>query len=651
RYPFVNCTNCGPRFTIVQGVPYDRPKTTMASFAMCPVCETEYGDPNNRRYHAQPVACATCGPQISFSNVLDGRGPLGEAALQEAVSQINSGRILAVRGLGGFHICCLATDDTAVKRLRASKLRPSKPLALMVRSVEDAYAIADLTEMEARVLSEVEAPIVLLRKKDKKLPDVISPQNAYVGMMLPYTPLHHLLLDAVQAPLVMTSGNLSGAPLCMDNEDAIQTLGNFVDGFLLHNRPIERRCDDSVVAVREIDNKEQVQVVRRSRGFVPLPLMLPESIRLEKSILATGADLKNVSAIGIDQQVFLSTHIGDLSHPLARKEQARAVEDLEKLFVVQAECVVCDLHPSYASTQFAHAVAKKRGIPLLRVQHHHAHIGSCMIDSGCYNEPVVGIAFDGTGYGTDGQIWGGEFMWCHLDRFERCFHLEYLPLPGGDAAIQKPYRIALAYLMALMPECNVFEYFSDVPEEEIDVIAQMISKKINTPMTSSAGRLFDAVGTLLGLGKVSNHEGQIAMALEAAALLWDQDVTPYPFVIEGRQIRLGKLFENLLQDIQAGKSTPYMARRFHTTLAQIACETARLVCGKYGSSRVALSGGVWQNRLLLDMTTGRLNQYNFEILVHHSVPTNDGGIALGQVAVAAAMMKERQDVFGHPGKA
>lgn len=640
RYPFINCTNCGPRFTIVQGVPYDRPKTTMASFDMCPVCAAEYANPEDRRYHAQPVACDNCGPQISFVSGPEMSAQCGEAAFQMAVEQINRGSIFAVRGLGGFHICCLASHDNAVKRLRSSKLRPSKPLALMVRSVEDAYKIADLTQMETRALCEAEAPIVLLRKKENAVSEWIAPQNAYVGVMLPYTPLHHLLLDAVRAPLVMTSGNLSGAPLCIDNEDAMNTLGSFVDGFLLHNRPIERRCDDSVVFVSDATKKERVQVVRRSRGFVPLPVMLPKALTLKKSILATGADLKNVSAVGVDRQVFLSTHIGDLSHPLAREEQDRAVGDLEALFDVQAECVVCDLHPTYASTQFARNVTQKRGIRLMRVQHHHAHIASCMVDSGCWDEPVVGLAFDGTGYGTDGQVWGGEVLYSHLDRFERCFHLEYLPLPGGDAAIQKPYRIALAYLMSLLPSCDVAKYVPDVDAKEFGVIASMIAGKLNTPLTSSAGRLFDAVGALLGLGYVSSHEGQIAMALEAEALLWNKGVEPYPFMVDGRQIRLGGLFEALLQDMALGKPLAYVAKCFHMTLAHMACKAARDVCDKYGSRRVALSGGVWQNRLLLDMTTNLLDMYGFEILVHHSVPTNDGGIALGQVAVAAAMMKE-----------
>ena len=485
--------------------------------------------------------------------------------------------------------------------------------------------------MEARLLASPEAPIVLLRKRGRELAPQIAPGNAYLGAMLPYTPLHHLLLARMGRPLVMTSGNPSGEPLCKDNAEALARLGPFADGFLLHDRPILRRCDDSVVMAVG----ETLQPVRRSRGFAPLPVLLPEALSLPKPVLAVGADMKNVSAVAADRQVFLTAHIGDLGHPRAREEQAQATRDLARLFGIAPEVVVCDLHPGYASTRFAEAEAARLGAPLVRVQHHHAHIAGCLAEHGGQGR-VIGLSFDGTGYGADGHIWGGEVMVADVAGFERYFHLEYLPLPGGDAAVHKPYRTGLAYAQALGVDEGVF---ADVPAAERALIARMVAGKVNAPLTSSAGRLFDAVSAYLGLCRESTHEAQAAMALEAEALIWAGDAGAYGFAFDGQAIRLGELVGGVLRDIKRGHGPGEIARRFHRTVADIAVAAAVRVREATGLNRVALSGGVWQNRLLLGLAMGGLSREGFEVLLHHAAPANDGGLALGQVVVGGASGK------------
>lgn len=643
-YPFINCTHCGPRFTIIQSMPYDRPNTTMAEFEMCSVCEQEYQDAHNRRYHAQPIACPVCGPQVWYESAGGEVCVSGVDLWDEVSGRLKAGEILALRGLGGFHIACLATDKETIGRLRKSKLRPSKPLAVMVPSVVCASDLVWGNEDEYQMLASAEAPIVLMRKKAGVLPEGIAPFNAYVGVMLPYTPLHHLLLNTVQEPLVMTSGNQRGAPICKDNTEARQMLADGVDGFVFHNRPIHRRCDDSVVMVCDFGAKKEVQHVRRSRGFTPLPVILPKSLTLKNPVLATGGDLKNVSAIAAGQEVFLTAHIGDLTHPQARCEQQEALVSLQNLFDIQPECVVCDMHPQYASTQFAKGNEDRR--PVLTVQHHHAHIASCMVDAGVQEGDVIGLAFDGTGYGTDGHIWGGEVLRCNWRDFERLFHLEYMPLPGGDAATLKPYRIALAYAMVLCPKREVTRFFPTIPTSEIGLIRQMVSQNIQTPLTSSMGRLFDAVASLLHVCLTAEHEAQAAMALEAESLKWTHDGAAYPVVFEGKQICLQPVFEKMFDDLKAGASVAYIARCFHQTVAEMAVASAIKARETCGLKRVALSGGVWQNRLLLKLAYKGLVSHGFDVLIHRTVPANDGGLALGQVAVAAAKMKEDGHVFG-----
>ena len=654
RYPFTNCTHCGPRFTIIESLPYDRPRTTMAGFPLCPVCEAEYHQPHDRRFHAQPVACPACGPGIWY---IEGRvdcepsaeTPIDAVALTAAVACLNQGSIVAMRGLGGFHLACRAADEVAVQRLRQRKSRPLKPLAVMVRNLDEASRYCRLDETEKALLLSPEAPIVLLRKRTDAeaahLAPSISPQNGYLGLMLPYTPLHHLLLQEAGGPLVMTSGNRSGEPLCIDNAEAAQKLAGICDGFLFHNRPIARRCDDSVLGTATFGDQTVNTPLRRSRGLVPLPILLPDKETAAVPMVAAGADLKNVSAVVADRQVFLSQHIGDLSHPAARQEQVEVIRSLERLFNIQPQAVVCDLHPDYASTHYARERAAIEGLRLIEVQHHHAHIAACLAENR-RTSPAIGLSFDGTGYGTDGCIWGGEVLLATLADFQRLYHLQYLPLPGGDAATRHPTRIALAYLRTLLPEIDPGPLLPTLPSAEMSLIEQMLAGQINTPLTSSMGRLFDAASALLGLCHRATYEAQAAIALEEAALHSNYDGPGYAFELADGQIMLAPLFRQLLESLRAGHPVPDMACAFHVTIAQIAVAVAKDAQRKYRAAddplkTVALSGGVWQNRLLLELTVPLLQQAGFEVLLQRAVPANDGGLAFGQAAVAAARLAKK----------
>ena len=649
-YAFTNCTHCGPRWTIVLDVPYDRSRTTMAGFPLCPACGREYGNPADRRFHAQPVACPACGPVLWYSEGGDAQGPgdrcpTGAEAVTAAARRMDRGGVLALKGLGGFHLSCRADQPGAVRQLRQVKRRPYKPLAVMVRRVETARAFCEVTPTEARLLGAPEAPIVLLRKRlcpEYPLATEIAPGNACVGVMLPYTPLHHLLLTEADGPLVMTSGNPIGEPLCIDNAEAIQRLGAFTDAYLFHNRPIARRCDDSVMLVAGLPDASVTQPVRRSRGLAPLPVFLPEGVGVTVALAAAGADLKNVSAVAQDRQVFLTQHIGDLEHPAAREEQVEAILDLERMFRVHPEAVACDLHPGYASSRYARQRAQDEGLALVEVQHHHAHIAGCLAEND-RTGPAIGLSFDGTGYGTDGRIWGGEVLLANLADFERVCHLEYLPLPGGDAAVRRPYRIAMAYVHCLLPNLDVRRFFPDVPEREFGMIETMVAQGLNSPLTSSIGRLFDAVSALLGLCREATHEAQAAMALEDAALRSRADGPCYDLPLDGDVIRVQSLFEGIVVDVQNGVPAPDIARRFHQSVAALCRAAARAAQAREAKSgravnQVALSGGVWQNRLLLEMTARVLRDEGFDVLVHHAVPANDGGLAYGQAAVAAGRM-------------
>ncbi len=622
-YPFTNCTNCGPRYSIIESLPYDRPNTTMKAFAMCPKCREEYENPLDRRFHAQPIACPECGPHLEL---WDGEGVClakHHDALLRAAEAIREGHIVAVKGLGGFHLVVDACHDAAVRRLRERKRREEKPFALMYPSLQMVKAHCVVDEAEERVLRSPESPIVLLRRKeaDSVAPSV-APNNPYLGVMLPYTPLHHLLLRELGFPIVATSGNLSDEPICTDEHEALHRLAGIADLFLVHNRPIARHVDDSVVRVllgREL-------VLRRARGYAPLPVLVKEPL---PSLLAVGAHLKNTIALSVDRQVFLSQHIGDLETPQALQAFRRVIADVKELWGHQPQAVACDMHPDYLSTQAAHGM----GLPVRPVQHHVAHILSCMAENEV-EPPLLGVSWDGTGYGTDGTIWGGEFLIIREQGWERFAHLRPFRLPGGDRAIKEPRRCALGVLYEMLGD-DAFHLLEQVfTEGERRLLRQSLRQGVNAPITTSAGRLFDAVASLTGLRQVVNFEGQAAMELEFLTHDVHTDET-YPFSLcEGtppHMLDWSPTIQAVLQDIQEGVSPSLIAARFHNTLVEMMVVVARAA----GIERVALSGGCFQNAYLTGRAVRRLGEEGFRPYWHQRVPPNDGGIALGQMVGAA----------------
>ncbi|MBM3190576.1 MAG: carbamoyltransferase HypF, partial [Chloroflexi bacterium] len=558
RYPFTNCTNCGPRFTIIEDVPYDRPRTTMRAFRMCPDCQREYDDPLDRRCHAQPNACPICGPHLML---LDGEGrPLAQRdeALDQAVRLLRQGGTLAIKGLGGYQLACDATKATAVSRLRARKRRPHKPFAVMVRDIAEAEAHAELGDTERELLRSPAAPIVLVPwREDSTIAHEAAPATRAIGVMLPYTPLHHLLLDDVQVPLVMTSGNLSEEPIARDNEEALRRLGGIADGFLTHNRDIRSRYDDSVWFV----SGAVAQPVRRARGYAPFPVRLPFATR---PILAWGPELKNTFCLTREGYAFLSQHIGDMENLETWEHYQETLALYRALFRVEPVIVAHDLHPDYMTTRFA----REQVQPKVAVQHHHAHLAACLADNGEMT-PAIGVIMDGTGYGLDGRIWGGEFLVGDGRGFQRAAHLQYLPLPGGDQAIRKPYRIALAYWRALLGDRPLPSTLRGISAAEVEAIETMVARGLNAPLTSSAGRLFDAVSALLGVCPQASYEAQAAIELEMVADDRRSDAAPYPYAVTegGEALRWGRverwvdttlelglapLFEALADEMDAG---------------------------------------------------------------------------------------------------
>jgi hydrogenase maturation protein HypF len=628
RYPFTNCTACGPRFTIVCTLPYDRTTTTMADFPLCPPCATEYANPADRRFHAEPVACPTCGPRVWLGGRNAANTCYEDDCVARAATLLRAGAIIAVQGLGGFHLACDATNAGAVQRLRHTKDREHKPLAVMAATLDEARRYGEISAAEATLLTAGQAPIVLVRKRtDSPLAPSVAPGNAYLGVMLPYTPLHHLLLHDTGKPLVMTSGNRRDEPLCRTKEEAQAAFDGQVDGILCHDRPIHQRCDDSVVFVTGAGT----QPIRRSRGYAPLPVSAP--IAAPAPILAVGAELKNTFCLLRERDAFLSQHIGDMGSLATQRHFVSALEHFQGLFKIQPAIVAHDLHPDYTTTRYAQATS----LPLVGVQHHHAHIAACLTDNGVTG-PVIGVAFDGTGYGTDGAIWGGEFLVADLRDFRRMAHLEYLPLPGGDAAIRQPYRTALAYLAALCGSVPTLPFVDEIPRVERQVTLRMIERKINTPQTSSCGRLFDAVAAILGLRTRVTYEAQAAIELESVSSAESHDGVTYPFTVENEHIRLGSLLATLVSDTQRGVPAGVIGQRFHHTLADIVSTVCEQLREKQGLSTVALGGGCWQNRLLLSVTLSRLRERGFSVYVPQQVPANDGGISLGQAVVAAARL-------------
>ncbi len=662
RYPFTNCTNCGPRFTIIRDIPYDRPNTTMAPFNMCPDCQAEYDDPTNRRFHAQPNACPVCGPHVwleasqrvsksaslqvashPISRPLGVQSPNSDPLAQTA-HLLQDGAIVAIKGLGGFLLACDATNDDAVRTLRERKHRPDKPLAVMMTTLEEVRQHCHITDEEERLLASPECPIVLLRwKSDSTVSRLVAPRNRYLGVMLPYAPLHHILLRDVGRPLVMTSGNLSEEPIARDNDEALRRLGPLADYFLLHNRDIYARYDDSVWFVPQVKSSLQVcksailqspislpQPIRRARGYAPFPIKLPFQVR---QILACGPELKNTFCLTKDAYAFVSQHIGDMENLETLEHFEDTIALYKRLFRIEPEVIAHDMHPEYLTTKYARAQIANRQ-SLIAVQHHHAHIASCLADNGWLPEdgPVIGVAWDGTGYGSDGQIWGGEFLAADYRGFRRVGQLEYLPMPGGEAAIRNPYRLTIGYLYALTGQLSAWD--TGASEEEVQIVRQQVDRRINCLYTSAGGRLFDAVSALLGVCERTSYEGQAAIELEMQADASAGADTAYPFDLDGGIIRLGPLFRALLADRERGVAVADMAYRFHVTAAEMVRAVCERTAAETGLRTVALSGGCFQNRLLLALTVPRLERIGLRVLLHRQVPCNDGGVSLGQAVVA-----------------
>jgi hydrogenase maturation protein HypF len=649
-YPFINCTNCGPRFTIIQDVPYDRPMTTMRIFPMCPDCQHEYQDPLNRRFHAQPNACWKCGPNVKFqiSNFKSQISREGQGAVEETRRWLADGKIVAVKGIGGFHLACDATNDGAVAELRRRKGRVDKPFALMMPDTETVEQYCEVNEAERILLTSRQRPIVLLRARPSNpISQLVAPGQSTLGVMLPYSPLHYLLLTAIpdtQYPpaLVMTSGNYSEEPIATRNDEALERLATLADAFLLHNRDIHARCDDSVTRVFS-----GVELpLRRSRGYAPYPVKLAMELR---PTLACGAELKNTFCLAHGRYAFLSPHIGDLENYETLTSYEAMIDSLKHLFRVEPEIIAYDLHPNYLSTQYALRKRQEaRGrvqesdlhpasCILQPVQHHHAHIAACMAENGIAG-PVIGVALDGTGYGTDGRIWGGEFLVADFADFTRAMHLEYLPLPGGEAAIHKPWRIAVGYAEALGLDIAGLPFLQNVPNEELRVCRQQARKGLNAPLTSSMGRLFDCVAALANVRTEVTYEGQAAMELEQVSNLKYQisSLKGYPFELDKENIKIKGLLAGVIEDVRSGKDDGEVGAKFHRTIAEMILAVCRRVQNKTGLREVALSGGVFQNVTLLGLTVPLLREAGFTVYTHKLVPPNDGGIALGQAAVANA---------------
>ncbi|MBN2240776.1 MAG: carbamoyltransferase HypF [Dehalococcoidales bacterium] len=634
RYPFTNCTNCGPRFTIIEDIPYDRPLTTMKNFTMCPDCLAEYENPLDRRFHAQPNACPVCGPALSL---LDAEGNLLECKdpISRVSTLLNEGKIIALKGLGGFLLACDATSETTVNLLRERKRRPSKPFAVMVSSIEEVKRHCELTGEEEDLLRSPGAPIVLTEwKQESDISPAIAPGNRYLGMMLPYTPLHHLLLSETGIPLVMTSGNISEEPIAKDNDEAVRRLSGIADYFLVHNRDIYARYDDSVMMVEN----SIPQVLRRARGYAPYPVKLQNH---QPQVLACGAELKNTFCLTRDEYAFISQHVGDMENLETYQHYETTISLYKKLFRIEPEIIALDLHPDYLSTKYAMDLKQANPeLEMVPVQHHHAHVVACMADNGL-SEPVIGVAFDGTGFGTDGKIWGGEFMVADFRDFQRLACLEYLPLPGGEAAIRKPARIAAGYLFSLFGESalNIIrDYLPDLNEEETGIIRQQIEKNINTPLTSSCGRLFDAVSALLGITPVVSYEAQAAIDMEMLAYAAGDEKGVYNYSTgkTGKTtiINLRTLFEDIISDLHEGVEKATIASRFHTTVSLMITDLCQVISAGTGIKDVVLSGGVFQNRLLLRKAVAGLKSSGLTVYTHRQVPTNDGGISLGQAVIA-----------------
>lgn len=629
-YPFINCTNCGPRYTIIDDIPYDRPKTSMKHFTMCPICQAEYDDPGNRRFHAQPNACAECGPHIDLYD--NTRQKIATPKpLEKTVELIKQGYIIAIKGLGGFHLAVDAENDQAVANLRKRKHREEKPFALMSFDVESVQSYAKVGPEEEKLLKSPQRPIVLLKKREpNSISKEVAPRNRYFGAMLPYTPLHYLLLSRGFTALVMTSGNLREEPIAIDNDDAFERLSDIADYFLIHNRDIYLRSDDSIVRKAA----GAIRFIRRSRGYVPVPVFLNKKI---PSILACGAELKNTVCLTKGNQAFLSQHIGDLENLATYDFFKLTIRHMQRILDINPEIIAFDLHPDYLSTRYAEEL---QNINKIQVQHHHAHIVSAMAENRI-DDPVIGLSFDGTGYGTDGAIWGGEILIADIEKFYRAAHFAYVPMPGSTAAIKEPWRMAVSYLYDALGQdfWNLgLPVLKAIEADKVKIIVDMIRKKINSPLTSSLGRLFDGIAAITGIRYKVAFEGQAAMELEMLAADKVADIYDYEWITtEGHKILTRPIIQGVVNDMVNGIHPSVISRKFHQTLIQMFSDLCAVIRKESGLNRVVLSGGVFQNSLLLTGLIKALEEKNFQVFTHSKVPANDGGISLGQAMVAAAV--------------
>ncbi len=622
RYPFINCTNCGPRYTIIDNIPYDRPFTSMRHFKLCPDCQSEYDDPTDRRFHAQPNACPVCGPQVTLT-LKDGNIVETDDPIVETIIALKKGNVVAIKGLGGFHLAVDANNENAVKTLRQRKGREEKPLAVMVRDLQTAERLCEISEDERKLLTSQQSPIVLLKKHaNYTLAESVAPNNDRLGVMLPYTPVHHLLLDAELKMLVMTSANFCEEPICIDIDEAEKRLNAIADYFLNHNRDIYLRSDDSVMIHLAGDPRP----IRRSRGFAPQPIFVQSD---GPPILSVGGELKNTICLLKEDRAFLSQHIGDLENLEAYEFFKMTIHHLERIFETTPELIVHDMHPGYLSTQWA---KEQNDIPLLAVQHHHAHIASCMAEHDL-DEPVIGIALDGTGYGTDNTIWGGEVLIADFAEFQRFAYLEPLPLPGGDAAIKAPWRTAVSYLLHAfdgeLPELQFLE------NHDVSTVVEMVKKNINSPLTTSCGRLFDAVTAMCGGRQTIRYEGQAAIEFMQSA--GNAVHRPYDYIFDRNDdswiIRIAPMIRSIVWSLRKGEDMSHISAGFHLTLAALFTEITELARDQTGIKKVVLSGGVFQNQRLFEEIIPRLESKGLQVYTHSQVPTNDGGISLGQTLI------------------
>jgi hydrogenase maturation protein HypF len=641
RYPFTTCSSCGPRHSVIADMPYDRARTTMCSFAMCPDCAREYHDPRDRRFHAETIACPACGPRLRLIDAATRMVACDDSALRVAARAVCGGQIVALKGIGGFQLIADALDSAAVARLRERKHRPDKPLAVMFSSIEAIRAHCAVSDEDMRALGSAAAPIVLLPKLDReigqKIAEGVAPRNPMLGTMLPYTPLHTLLLDEVHRPVVCTSGNLSEEPICTRSDEAVERLGNIADLLLTHDRPIARALDDSVVRV----GARGARTIRRARGYTPVSIEIEDG----PAVLALGGHMKNTIALALGREAILSQHIGDLDSAPARDALRRTISDLMSFFKCKPEWLACDLHPDYASTIVAERLTERLGAQLMRVQHHHAHVAACMAEHRLEG-PVLGFAWDGTGYGTDRTVWGGEALVVRGGAFQRVATLRQFTLAGGERAIREPRRAALGVLRTagIEPRQYLASLFA---ESNIDQVARMADARMNAPLTSSIGRLFDAVAAICGLCGVASFDGQAAMELEHSLGSEAEQSGDYPIELIGEAPIVwdwAPTIEALLEDLHQGVPIAKVAARFHNALSAFAVKIAE----RAGIESVVLSGGCFQNEYLLNRTAARLEQAGFQIYFPRSVPPNDGGIALGQAFVARQLAMEADYVPGNP---